>query len=125
MALDVLGMVQIGLTVKDLTKAKEFYGDVLELNLAVETDMMLFFTVGGLRLMVGLENQAGTAGSGGSIFYLETRNIHEAHDHISEKGVQILRPPFIAHSETNFEMWLCFFQDEDGNVLAFVESRTI
>ncbi len=125
MALDVLGMVQIGLTVKDLAKAKEFYGETLGLNLAVETDLMLFFSVGGLRLMVGTENQAGTAGSGGAVFYLETPNIHEAHDHIEEKGVHIHRPPFIAHSDASFEMWLCFFQDDDGNVLAFVESRDL
>ena len=47
-------LTQVGLSVRDLDRARDFYRDVLGLQLLFETNGMLFFQLAGLRLMVGL-----------------------------------------------------------------------
>ena len=52
-------LMQVGLTCRDLERAKGFYRDVLGLPFLFEVSGMLFFQLAGTRLMVGLEHTKG------------------------------------------------------------------
>ncbi|HEY5237853.1 MAG TPA: VOC family protein, partial [Rhizomicrobium sp.] len=52
-------LVQVGLTCRDLERAKHFYRDVLGLPLLFEVGGMLFFQLGTQRLMIGREQSPG------------------------------------------------------------------
>ena len=52
-------LTQVGLTVRNLERARGFYRDVLGLPLLFEVSGMLFFQLGGLWLMIGKERTAG------------------------------------------------------------------
>ena len=52
-------LVQVALTTRDLDKSRRFYQDTLGLTLLFEAGTMLFFDLGGTRLLIGSENAAG------------------------------------------------------------------
>src|SRR4051812_5792574 len=60
---------QVGLTVKDLEKALTFYRDRLGLRLMFEANSMLFFDVGGTRLMIARDEGRQRPGNPTGILY--------------------------------------------------------
>jgi len=113
------GLMQVGLTCRDLERAKSFYRDVLGLPFLFEVSGMLFFQLEGLRLMLGLEHTKGQP-LGGSILYFNAPDIHELGAALETKGVKFTGPAHTLQKTGTHELVLRTFYDPDGNALALM-----
>jgi catechol 2,3-dioxygenase-like lactoylglutathione lyase family enzyme len=112
-------LVQVALTCRDLDRARNFYRDTLGLPLLFEAGHMLFFQLEGLRLMIGREEQAGSA-IGGSVLYFDAPDIDALGAALEAKGVVFLgKAETVQRTETH-ELKLRAFKDPDGNALALM-----
>lgn len=113
-------LVQVGLTTRDLEKSRHFYRDILDLPLLFEAGGMMFFEVGGTRLLIGAENTAGEPG--GSILYIEAPDIDTLGPALEAKGVRFLGPALVVQRTGTHEVKIRAFRDPDGNVLQLMGS---
>jgi catechol 2,3-dioxygenase-like lactoylglutathione lyase family enzyme len=115
-------LVQVALTCRDLDRARTFYRDALGLTLMFEAGNMLFFDVGGQRLMVGLSEQPEQPDQpiGGSYFYFDAPDILELTPALQAKGVEFIGKAETVQRTDTHELKLHAFKDPDGNVLALM-----
>ena len=113
-------LVQVALTTRDLERSRQFYRDMLGLPLLFEAGGMMFFDVGGTRLLIGTENAAGEPG--GSILYIEADDIDTLGPILEAKGVQFLSPAQVVQRSATHELKIRAFRDPDGNVLQLMGS---
>ncbi len=116
-SLDGRGLIQVGLTSRDLERSKRFYRDTLGLPLLFEVSGMLFFQLAGLRLMVGL---GADQPIGGSIVYFDAPDIDVLGEALAAKGIKFLGPTQIVQSTATHDLKLRSFKDPDGNALALM-----
>jgi catechol 2,3-dioxygenase-like lactoylglutathione lyase family enzyme len=112
-------LTQVGLSVRDLARARHFYRDVLGLQLLFETNGMLFFQLAGLRLMVGLAFDA-VKPIGGSILYFDAPDFDAVVSGLESKGVSFLSDAQVLQRTETHELKLRSFYDPDGNGLALL-----
>jgi catechol 2,3-dioxygenase-like lactoylglutathione lyase family enzyme len=113
-------LVQVALTVRDLDRARAFYRDTLGLNLLFEAPpKMLFFDLGGMRLLVGQEEQPGSA-IGGACIYFDAPDIDALGAALEAKGVRFLGRAETVQRTATHELQLRAFRDPDGNALALM-----
>lgn len=111
---------QVALTVSDLARARAFYADQLGLELAIDAGSMLFFDCGGTMLMLSLpEKDFGTVG-GGSVVYFSVEGIEARWNELRARGVTFLDEPHLIHRAGDRELWMTFFRDPDGYLLALM-----
>src|SRR5436190_3184670 len=108
---------QIAVTVQDLPRAVAFYRDMLGMKYLFEVnDMAAFFDCGGIRLMLAKREQSPATYS--SIVYYRVANIQETTDALVAKGVHLEEPARMIAKMPDHELWMSFFRDTEGNVLA-------
>lgn len=114
--------VAVAIAVKDLSTAKEFYGDTLGLNLAEETPAGAWYETNGTRLLVYPSGFAGTNKATYAGFGVE--DVEGAVTDLKAKGVQFQTfdmpgvtwdGEIASFGETEKSAW---FTDPDGNILA-------
>jgi methylmalonyl-CoA/ethylmalonyl-CoA epimerase len=110
-------ILQIGVAVADLAAMTAFYRQTLRLPFLFAAPGMSFFDCGGVRLMLS-EPEAGSEGCHGSILYLRTDDIAAAHRQLVERGVRFTGPPHVVYRAPGMELWIAFFEDPEGNLLA-------
>lgn len=132
MAFDGLGSIgQVALQVGAVAEATAFYRDALGMRFLFETSGMAFFDCGGIRLMVGEpepgeeappggEDAGGPGASPGTILYFEVGDIEGAHEVLEGRGVEFLQGPRKVAELEDHALWLAFFRDPWGNVLALM-----
>jgi catechol 2,3-dioxygenase-like lactoylglutathione lyase family enzyme len=114
---------QIAFTVTDLPRAVAFYRDVLGLRFLFEAPPNLaFFDCGGTRLMLTPpEREGAVAGQQfNSILYYTVADIQSAAGALAGRGVQFEQPPHIVARLAAADLWLAFFRDPDGHMLALM-----
>lgn len=118
----MLGRIrQIAVVVKDLDAAIAFYRDRLGLTLLFQAPPGLaFFDLAGVWLMLSRENETESARPG-SVLYFEVKNISEVHAQLTERGVVFVDEPHRIADMGSFELWMSFFKDPDGTLLALRE----
>src|ERR1700742_4695290 len=84
-------LAQVGLTVKNMDRARGFYRDVLGLPMLFEVTGMMFFQLQGLRLMVG-QAQSAEQPIGGSVLYFDTPEFEEMSAALEQKGITFVGP---------------------------------
>ncbi|TFE00217.1 VOC family protein [Jeotgalibacillus sp. R-1-5s-1] len=110
---------QIGIPVKDIERAVDFYKNKLNLNLLFQTDSMAFFETGGIRLMLTLpENE--TFDHPGSVVYFNVNDIHEASSTHQKRGITFISDPHLIAKMGTTETWMSFFHDTEGNTHALM-----
>ena len=109
---------QIALTTRDLAPAVEFYRDKLGVRFLFQAPNMAFFDCGGVRLMLGPPE--GTKDSFNSILYFKVDDIQAAAETLKARGVVFEREPHLVAKMPDHDLWLAFFRDPEGNVLALM-----
>jgi DNA-binding CsgD family transcriptional regulator/catechol 2,3-dioxygenase-like lactoylglutathione lyase family enzyme len=113
-----LGLGQVARSVADIEKSEAWYRDVLGLEHLYTFGNLAFFECGGTRLMLSqAEGQPGDE----SIIYLRVPDIRQAHERLTDAGVEFINAPHMIHRhEDGAEEWMAFFKDPDGRPLGIM-----
>jgi catechol 2,3-dioxygenase-like lactoylglutathione lyase family enzyme len=112
-------LVQVALTVKDLDRARSFYRDTLGLTLMFETGHMMFFDIGGQRLMMGLAEKPDQP-IGGTYIYFDAPDLPDLVPALKAKGVEMFGNTETLQRTDTHELKLQFFKDPDGNQIGLM-----
>jgi len=109
---------QISRSVKDITSAEAWYGNVLGLSHLYTFGTMAFFDCNGVRLLL---SQADTPSPSESIIYFKVDDIQKVHDTLKLKGVEFINAPHLIHRHADgTEEWMSFFRDPEARPLALM-----
>jgi len=109
---------QIALTVTDLARAKEFYGNTLGIRFLFDAGTMAFFQCGDIRLLIGLAETE--TPRGGTIVYFKVDDIHGVYEILRAKQVEFVDAPHLIARMPDHDLWMTFLKDPDGNVLGLM-----
>jgi len=122
MSVELSGILQIAIPVKDIERATAFYRDELNLQFLMNGPLMAFFNCGGVRLY--LDANPGVVKAGGnSLIYFRTPNIEQVHSVLKERGVKIHQEPGVIASLPDRDIWLMWIRDSEENLLGVMEER--
>ncbi|EJQ73033.1 VOC family protein [Bacillus toyonensis] len=110
---------QIGVPVKDLNRALDFYKEKLGLSLLFNTNSMAFFECNGLRLMLTLPEKEEFSLSS-SVIYFEVNNIKDTYERLLGKEVTFIDEPHVVAKMGQTETWMVFFKDTEDNTHALL-----
>ena len=117
------GLAQIGqiaVPVSDIERAIAFYRDTLGMRLLFQAPPGLaFFDCAGVRLMLDAPAKA-QAGTCSSVIYYKVADLHSAFETFSARGVIFEAKPHLIARLPDHELWMAFFRDPDGNLLALM-----
>ena len=109
---------QIAQVVHDVARARAFYREALGMRLVYEVEgRMAFFDCDGTWLMLSLPEGEGQDHPG-SVLYFDVDDIAAAHRTLEGRGVPFRRAPARIADMGDHELWMAFFDDPDGNLLA-------
>jgi catechol 2,3-dioxygenase-like lactoylglutathione lyase family enzyme len=109
---------QIAVSVADLEESKRFYGSTLGLKQVYEVPgHMVFFDLAGIWLMLS-RPEGEFQPRPGSTLYFAVDDIGAAHAALRERGLDFIDEPHRIADMGSYELWMCFFRDPDGTVLA-------
>jgi methylmalonyl-CoA/ethylmalonyl-CoA epimerase len=114
---------QIAYTVTNVSRSVAFYRDAVGLKLLFEAPPGLaFFDCGGIRFM--LSQPEGDFKPGASaVMYFRIQDIEGTHQTLKARGVPFVDEPHLIAKMPDHELWMCFFNDPDGNTLALMEEK--
>src|SRR5205085_10135259 len=109
---------QIALAVRDVDRAEAFYRDVLGLRHVYRYGDLTFFDCAGVRLLL---EKARDAAKHGSPIYFICPDIALAVRELEQRGIVFDGPPHLIAAMDDHDLWMAFFADPDGNVLALMQ----
>ena len=109
---------QIRIQVTDLDRAVAFYRDALGMSFLFAYPGMAFFDLDGVRLM--LVEPEDRAFGGESAIYYRVADIGQAVQTLEARGVTFDDQPQVVHRDPAYDLWMAFFRDPDGNILALM-----
>jgi catechol 2,3-dioxygenase-like lactoylglutathione lyase family enzyme len=109
---------QIRIQVTDADRAVTFYRDALGMTFLYAFPGMAFFDVDGVRLM--LVEPEGRDFGGVSAIYYRVEDIGLAVKTLESRGVAFDDQPHVVHRDAAHDLWMAFFRDPDGNILALM-----
>ncbi len=113
---------QVGISVDDLDAAVEFYRDKLGITFIAQFPPGLaIFDCDGVHMM--LSAIPGEASTGNSVIYFNVPDIQASYETLKDRGVEFSSEPHVIHSTDNYELWMAFFKDPDGNTMAIADER--
>jgi len=118
-ALHLSTIGQIAVTVEDIDRATAFYRDVLGVKHLFSGPGMAFFDCDGVRLMLSLPQ--GTEPGASSILYFRVDDVRAAADTLKAHDVPFEAEPHLVHKTDTSELWMAFFRDSEGNVMALMQ----
>lgn len=117
--LGIARLGQVAINAHDVARATTFYRDVLGLQFLFAAGQLAFFDCGGVRLMLDkAENPEFDHPS--SILYFNIPDIQAAHRRLIEAGVAIVAEPNMIAKMPDHDLWMSFFRDTEGNVMALM-----
>jgi methylmalonyl-CoA/ethylmalonyl-CoA epimerase len=119
--MELTGIVQIAIPVRNIDRATAFYRDVLGLRMLMNGPNMAFFDCGGVRLY--LASGPGTESHGAPAIYFRTGDIDKQFQELKKNNVHIHQEPHVIANLPAQELWLMWFRDSEENLLAIMEER--
>ncbi len=113
---------QIALPVQDVGRAMMFYREVLGMRFLFEASGMAFFDCDGTRLMLARPEREEFERPG-SVLYFRVERIADVHAQLVERGVGFERPPHLLARLADHDLWMAFFRDSEGNLLALMSEE--
>ena len=116
---------QVSMNARDIERAVGFYRDTLGLPFLFSAPPQLaFFDCNGMRLMLGVAEDAASAHPG-SVLYFMVDDIRQMYDALRARGVEFLGEPHLIARLADREVWMAFFADTEGNTLALMAEPRI
>ncbi|MBL8701053.1 MAG: VOC family protein [Alphaproteobacteria bacterium] len=115
--LDHIGQIALG--VADVDRAERFFGETLGLRRLYRHGDLVFFDCAGVRLMLERSDDA-QAIARASPIYLRCADIAFAVAELGRRGVVFSDPPHRIARMDDHDLWMAFFADPDGHVLALM-----
>jgi methylmalonyl-CoA/ethylmalonyl-CoA epimerase len=116
----ITGLGQIAINAKDVERAAAFYQDKLGLKLLFKAPPALaFFDCGGVRLMLDRAEKP-EFDHPSSVLYFSVPDIHAAFGKLKESGVRFEDEPHVVAKMPTHDLWMTFFRDTEGNMLALM-----
>lgn len=113
-------IAQLALTARNLDRATAFYRDRLGLRfLFAAPPGLSFFDCAGVRLMLAVP-EAGAPPRHSSVVYFEVPDLWATRDTLMARGVAFKREPHRVAKLDDGELWMAFFEDSEGNLLAIM-----
>lgn len=120
--LKINSIYQVSVNVDDLDAAVDFYRDKLGITfIAKFPPGLAIFDCDDVHIMVSAV--PGEGSSGNSVIYFKVPDIQVAYQTLKERGVEFNREPHVIHSTDEYELWMAFFEDSDGNTMAITDER--
>lgn len=120
MRLSTIG--QIALPVGDADRSEVFYGTALGLRKLFRAGSLVFFDCAGVRLMLqGSAKEVHV--TPGVCHYFKVDDIEAAAANLAANGVNLEGEPHIIATMPDHVLWMAFFRDPDGHMLALMEER--
>jgi len=111
-------LAQIAFPVADAQRSVDFFKDKLGLELVLRPhETMAFFDCGGVMLYVE-QSQGPGAAQGASILYFSCTDIAMATRELEQRGVEIVSQPHCIAKLPAYDLWMSFFKDPEGHLLA-------
>jgi predicted enzyme related to lactoylglutathione lyase len=117
-------IAQLSVNAHDLERGVRFYRDVLRLPLLLCAERMAFFDAGGQRLMLALP-EAPELDHPASVLYFDVPDIRAGYQALVERGVRFEAPPHRVARLERSELWMAFFRDPEGNLLALMSEEPL
>jgi catechol 2,3-dioxygenase-like lactoylglutathione lyase family enzyme len=111
---------QVALTVTDIDAARIFYRDRLGLRLMFEANTMLFFDVGGTRLMIARDEARQRPARPVGIFYFHVEDFGAAFVRLQRMRATLIGAAETVQMTSSGSLRLQQFEDPDGNMLAIM-----
>ena len=121
MSLSQIG--QIALPVSDANRSEAFYGDSLGLSKLFRFGELVFFNCGGIRLMLDGASKAPVQPGTGVCHYFKVEQIEAVAAELKSKSVAFEGEPHLVAKMPDHELWMAFFRDPDGHLLALMEEK--
>ncbi|MFO1305934.1 MAG: VOC family protein [Burkholderiales bacterium] len=113
---------QIALPVSDADRSERFYADVLGLPRLFRFGALVFFDCAGVRLMLEGSSKAIVPASG-VCHYFKVQGIERAVEQLEARGLAFDDRPHLVAKMPDHELWMAFFRDPDGHLLALMEEK--
>jgi catechol 2,3-dioxygenase-like lactoylglutathione lyase family enzyme len=114
---------QVALTVTDVARSTAFYRDAVGLRfLFAAGPTLAFLDLGNVRLMLSAPEGEFRPGSG-TVLYLRVSDILATHEAMKTRGVAFVDEPHLVAPMPDHDLWMCFFRDPDGHMLALMSER--
>ena len=110
---------QIAIVVKDVEHATAFYRDVLGMRFLFAFPGLAFFDCDGVRIMLSRPEKK-EFDHPSSILYFRVADIQAAYTTLRERKVEFQDEPHVIARMPDHDLWMTFFRDLDGNVLALM-----
>jgi len=121
--MDVSALGQVALTVSDVARSTAFYRDTVGLRFLFAAGASLaFLDLGNVRLMLSAPEGEFTPGSS-SVLYLRVADIGASYAAMRARGVAFVDEPHLVAPMPDHDLWMCFFRDPDGHMLALMCER--
>ena len=117
LAIESIG--QIAVNVKNVTRAVNFYKDVIGLPLLFESNGLAFFQCGETRLLLSLPEKA-EFDHPSSVLYFKTDKLSSTVMSMQEAGAEFVDQPHMVGKMGDIEIWMAFFNDGEGNTHAIM-----
>ena len=115
---------QVHISVTDVDRSIAFYRDALGLRFLfrVPGQPMAFFACGDTRIYLAIPEPGFQSQP---TLYFSVRTIEATHAELAANGVAFRDEPHVVHRDDDHELWMAFFEDPDGCVLALMEERAV
>ena len=111
---------QASINVHDVDRAVAFYGDKLGMRFLFQAPpKMAFFDCGGVRLMLAVAEKP-EFDHPSSVLYFKVDDIQAVAATLQSRGVPFEGPPHLIAPMADHDLWMAFFRDPDGNLLALM-----
>ena len=110
---------QIAVRATDLDRAVAFYRDTLGAPFLFRVPNLAFFQFGDVRLMLS-PSETPEFDHPGSVIYYRVDDIEAAYGALKEKGVTFMDAPHLIAKMPDYDLWMAFLKDSEGNTLALM-----
>lgn len=118
-----IGITQIGqiaIPIQDLDRAVAFYRDILGLPFLFQAPPGLaFFQCGEVRLMLS-RPEGGEEAQGAAVLYYKVADLPTAYATLQARQVDFIDAPHLIAKLADHELWMVFFRDSEGNMVALM-----